>query len=228
MITDIETEVVNLERGRQAAPQIYELLRSRIVTLRLPPGTVLSRSALMEQFGVSQTPIRDALMRLAEEKLVDIFAQHSTSVSRIDVKEARQAHFMRQALELEVVRALCEREDRSFIRPIRHELERQQQMLDQGDLIGFQNCEMDFHHRLCVAAEVPALWALIRSHAGHLDRLRRLYYPSPADSSADHMAVLAAIEARDVGKGQQVLRRHMSRTLVHVEKIRALHPDYLK
>ena len=74
-----------LDRDRQAAPQVFERLRDMIVSLLLPPGSSLSRAALAAQFGVSSTPIRDALMRLEEEGLVDVFPQHATVVSRIDV-----------------------------------------------------------------------------------------------------------------------------------------------
>ena len=97
---------LRLDRSRQAAPQVFELLRERIVALELAPGTVLSRAELAEAFGVSQTPIRDALLRLGEEGLVDIFPQHATVVSRIDVPAAVQAHFLRRAIECEIAQAL--------------------------------------------------------------------------------------------------------------------------
>src|SRR3954468_21526908 len=96
-----------LDRARQAAPQVFERLRNAILALELPPGSPLSRTDLAAQFGVSSTPIRDALMRLEEEGLVDVFPQHATVVSRVDVGRAEQAHFLRQALELEIVRALA-------------------------------------------------------------------------------------------------------------------------
>src|SRR3954468_13916161 len=96
-----------LDRDRQAAPQVFERLRGMIISLQLPPGSPLSRAALAGQFGVSSTPIRDALMRLEEEGLVDVFPQHATVVSRVDVRLAQQAHFLRQAVELEIVRALA-------------------------------------------------------------------------------------------------------------------------
>jgi DNA-binding GntR family transcriptional regulator len=60
-----------LDRDRQAAPQVFERLRGMIISLGLPPGSALSRAELATQFGVSSTPIRDALMRLEEEGLVD-------------------------------------------------------------------------------------------------------------------------------------------------------------
>ncbi len=96
-----------LDRDRQAAPQVFEQLRKLITSLALPPGSPLSRNALAEQFGVSSTPIRDALMRLEEEGLVEVFPQYATVVSRIDIGLAQQAHFLRQALELEIVKGLA-------------------------------------------------------------------------------------------------------------------------
>ena len=67
----------------------------------------MSRAARPRNSASSSTPIRDALMRLEEEGLVDVFPQHATVVSRIDVRLAQQAHFLRQALELEIVKALA-------------------------------------------------------------------------------------------------------------------------
>src|ERR1700682_4037624 len=96
-----------LDRDRQAAPQVFERLRGMIIALDLPPGSPLSRASLATQFGVSSTPIRDALMRLAEEGLVEVFPQYATVVSRIDIGLAQQAHFLRQALELEIVKRLA-------------------------------------------------------------------------------------------------------------------------
>src|SRR6478672_10737029 len=103
-----------LDRARQAAPQVFERLRNAIIALELPPGAPLSRAELAAQFGVSSTPIRDALMRLEEEGLVDVFPQYATVVSRVDVRLAQQAHFLRQAVELEIVRGLAIRHDEAF------------------------------------------------------------------------------------------------------------------
>jgi len=66
------------------------------------------------RFSGRSTPIRDALMRLEEEGLVDVFPQYATVVSRVDVRLAQQAHFLRQAMELEIVRMLALRHDEAF------------------------------------------------------------------------------------------------------------------
>jgi DNA-binding GntR family transcriptional regulator len=59
-----------LDRSRLMAAQVFEILRERIISLELSPGTVLSRAALAEEFRLSSSPIRDALIRLEDEQLV--------------------------------------------------------------------------------------------------------------------------------------------------------------
>ncbi len=64
-----------------AAAQILAELRSAILAMRLPPGTPLVEKTLTERFGVSRTPVREALIRLSQERLVDIFPQAGTFVA---------------------------------------------------------------------------------------------------------------------------------------------------
>ena len=85
------TSAPSRDPSRHAAPQVFDYLRDQIIKLTLPPGAVISRQELQNLFGFSSTPVRDALMRLQEESLVEIFPQHATVVSPIDLKLARQA-----------------------------------------------------------------------------------------------------------------------------------------
>lgn len=222
---------VRLERGRQAAPQVFDVLRERILTLSLAPGTVLSRTALMDEFGLSQTPIRDALMRLAEEGLVEVFPQHATVVSAIDLTLARQAHFLRCSIELEVVRVLALKRERDFVAGLTLNLARQQAAQAVDDVDGFAALDHAFHRDLYETAGVPELWTLVRSRSGHIDRLRRLHLPVPGKTAAivvDHRAVVDAIAAGDPDGAQRAMRRHLSGTLSQIEAIRERHPDYVR
>ncbi|MGV7219287.1 GntR family transcriptional regulator [Bradyrhizobium sp. UFLA05-112] len=219
-----------LDRARQAAPQVFERLRNAILSLDLPPGSPLSRAALAAQFGVSSTPIRDALMRLEEEGLVDVFPQHATVVSRVDVGRAQQAHFLRQALELEIVRLLAENHDESLIIRLDHAIALQQQFAKGGDFESFIAGDNDFHAQLYTAAGKQELWTLVRSRSGHIDRLRRLHLPSPGKAQnivRHHRLITRAIEAGDAVTAQQHLRTHLSGTLSELDRIRARYPEYL-
>jgi GntR family transcriptional regulator, rspAB operon transcriptional repressor len=219
----------SLDRSRQVAPQILETLRTRILALELKPNTVLSRAALQAEFGVSQTPVRDALMKLEQEGLVEVYPQHATLVARIDVQAARQAHFLRLAIELEAVRRLAEHRGDALLADLRR-IVAEQRRLKPGDTEGFAAADRAFHRALYEAAGVPDLWQLVRRHSGHIDRLRLLNLPLPGKMGAivrDHEAIVAAIARRDADAAATALRRHLSGTLSIIDQIRRQHPDYL-
>jgi DNA-binding GntR family transcriptional regulator len=219
-----------LDRDRQAAPQVFERLRNMITSLALPPGSPLSRAALAEQFGVSSTPIRDALMRLEEEGLVDVFPQYATVVSRIDVRLAQQAHFLRQALELEIVRLLAASPNEALSAELNQTIARQQQFAKAGAFEKFMAADNDFHAQLYAAAGKQDLWALVRSRSGHIDRLRRLHLPSPGkaqDIVRHHRLIARSIGAGEPDDAQKHLRAHLSGTLRDLDRIRARYPEYL-
>ena len=219
-----------LDRDRQAAPQVFERLRGMIIALELPPGSPMSRAALAEQFGVSSTPIRDALMRLEEEGLVDVFPQYATVVSRIDVRLAQQAHFLRQAVELEIVRALAIGGDASVIADLHRIIAQQRQFAKSGDFESFMATDNAFHAQLYAATDKQDIWSLVRSRSGHIDRLRRLHLPSPGKAQGivrHHALIVDAIEAGKPDDAQRHLRAHLSGTLSELSRIRTGYPEYL-
>jgi len=219
-----------LDRARQAAPQVFERLRNAIIALELPPGSPLSRAELAAQFGISSTPVRDALMRLEEEGLVDVFPQHATVVSRIDIGRAQQAHFLRQALELEIVGLLADSSDPALVVRLDHAITLQQQFAKAGDFESFMAADNAFHGHLYAAAAKQELWALVRSRSGQIDRLRRLHLPTPGKAQnilRHHRLITRAIEQADPDAARQHLRTHLSGTLSELAKIRARYPEYL-
>lgn len=224
---------LRLDRSRQAAPQIADALRERILALDLPPGTVLARAELAGRFGVSQTPVRDALTQLGAEGLVDIFPQHATIVSRIDVPAALRAHFLRRALELEIVRELAGRKaaDLAVVLPLlQARIAEQKRALAATDYGAFTRADHAFHRELYEAAGLAELWPLIRQNSGHVDRLRRLNLPARGKAQSvlrDHQAIADAIAARKPAAAQEALRTHLAGTLTFVEQVRQRHPDWV-
>lgn len=217
------------DRTRQAAPQVFEWLREAILSLELAPGTALSRVELAERFELSQTPVRDALLQLSQEGLVDIFPQHATLVSRIDIPSATQAHFLRCAIEVEVVRTLALKDDAVLAAKLSAQID-VQAALTIADTEEFIAADRAFHRTMYEAAGVPDLYELVRRRSGHLDRLRWLDLPSPGKAERvvrDHRAIVDAIAARKPDAAQAALRAHLSETLSHVAEIQARHPGYV-
>jgi DNA-binding GntR family transcriptional regulator len=223
---------LKLDRSRQTAPQVFEALRELIVSVTLEPGTVLPRAELAEHYGISQTPIRDALMRLGEDGLVDIFPQHATVVSRIDTTAALQAHFLRRALELEILHTLCALPPdllAGLVQRLQTALRRQREALSPLDVAALSVADQAFHRAMYEAAGVGPLWALVRQRSGHVDRLRRLNLPAKGKAQAivrDHEAILAALSRGDAPAAQAALRQHLSGTLSFVGEIVQRYPAW--
>lgn len=219
------------ERSFGSASHVFDVLRQDIISLALAPGTVLSRTELQMRFGLSSTPVRDALMRLQEEGLVDVFPQHATMVSAIDLRRAQQGQFLRRSVEAEVVRTLASRPDAAVIESLRTLIRRQGAFAELNDQEAFTEADQAFHRTMYEAAEVSELWPLVRRHGGHIDRLRRLHLPVAGkmrEILKAHAAIVDAIESGNPAAAQDALRDHLSRSLDFVDTLRASHPDYFK
>src|SRR5262249_42010036 len=148
----------------------------------------------------------------------------------IDIDRAQQAHFLRQALELEIVRLLATSHDESLIVRLDRAIALQQQFAKAGDFESFMAGGNDFHAQLYFAAAKQELCGLVGSRGGHTDRLRLLHLPSPGKAQnivRHHKLITRAIAEGDAEAAQQHLRMHLSGTLSELTTIRARHPEYL-
>lgn len=212
-----------------AAARVHGALRGRIISLELGPDTTLVRNDIAEAFGVSQSPVREAIQRLEHEGLVISYPQSRTVVSRIDVAHARETQFLRLSVELEVAQTLARGGDPVMLAPATRLLRMQQLAGEDRDIAEFNTLDRLFHLSLFEAAGVRALWHLIADRSGHIDRLRRLNLPDPgkiAEVVRHHEDILAAIASGDRDRTEGAVRTHLSGTLAAVPKIMEQHPHY--
>lgn len=219
-----------LDRARRIVPQIFEYLYDQIISVEIAPGTVLDRIALQERFGVSQTPVRDALMRLEHLGLVSIFPQRATVVERIDLRAAREAHFLRQSVELEALALTTQQRTEDDLREMSDLLHLLQQATTHRNLKEVFRLDSLFHSTFYRIAGVPALFDLIRAQSVHTDRLRKLHLPFQGKQDEiidDHLRIVDAVGKKDVKLAKSALRKHLSGTFSHIDDIRKQYPDYL-
>jgi len=217
-------------RASPAVQRVYGRLRERIISLDLPPNTVLSRASLAREYEVSQTPLREALQKLEAEGLVHIYPQSRTMVSRLVTSEIHEAHFLRVAVETEVMRRLCISCDPAVIKRLQTIVTMQETLArDPEELQSFQKLDDIFHQTLFAAVGQPGLHGLLQSRSGHLNRLRRLDLPGSgkiAHVLQDHRTIIGALEAADPEAAQDAIREHLSQTVKRVEVLRAEKPEY--
>lgn len=224
-------ELWRASRPKGTAESIYSDLKTRILQLHVPPGTALSEPELALGYGVSRTPVREALIRLADEGLVAIVPKSGTTVARIPLDLLPEAILVRQALEEVTTRKAAEAATPSAALELEAALLRQEEVADTGDLEAFHRADEHFHATIATIAGHPGIWTLVERAKMHIDRYRRLTLPQDGRRRLvieQHRAVLDAIRARDPEAAAAAMRRHLQGLEVGLDTVRTSHPDYFE
>lgn len=209
---------------------LYSDLRERIINFDLPPGTILSRDELAKYYGVSQTPVRDALIRLADNDLVTIHPQSKTLVAKIDTQKLVSIHFLRVSVEIEVARTLALSPNAEALRQVQSILKLQTALLGADpDTAMFADLDRQFHQSLFSAAGVEDLFDILTTKLGNLYRCQRLELPRSGkmqDIISAHTAIIEGITGGNPDTAAAAVREHLSGTISRINVIRQEHPEY--
>lgn len=199
-------------RSETAAARIYADLRAELVSLQRRPGDPILEAEIALSYGVSRTPVREAILRLSDEGLVEIFPQSGILVARIPLAALPEAIIIRRSLEETTARMAAERASSSRILGLHSILERQREANLAGDREAFHHADEAFHATIADIAGHPGIWKLILQVKIHVDRFRRLTQPQRGPMIgviAEHEAIAAAIEARDPGAAEAAMAVHL-------------------
>ncbi len=218
-----------LSRGRRGSARqvVHDVLRRRVLSLELPPGAPLSESELAAELGVSRTPVREALILLADEGLVEVVPQAGTRVSRLSVAAVRTAQFVREAVETAGLALAVSRAGAADHRALEELLERQDHARREGDVDAFMALDDAFHARLLEVAGMAGAWSVVDEAKTHLDRARRLSLPGDhrvEDLLAQHRLVARHLRDGRSEAAEATLRAHLRLVLEDLEGARVRHP----
>ena len=163
-----------LSFDRPVGVQIYGFIRDAIVSMELLPGQMISETALADQFGVSRTPVREALIQLANIGFVDVLPQRGTYVSKFSMDKILEARFIREALEVSVVSSLAENVTTEIIQAGEAIIAEQKIAAKDDDALAFQKLDDKFHQTLANFTTYGRVAALIEAEKAHMDRVRNL------------------------------------------------------
>src|ERR1700722_5514965 len=202
-----------IDPRRSLSAQIYELAREAIVSLWLKPGQAISEKEIASQLGVSRTPVREALMRLSDEGLIEVFRQSGTFVSPIKLHDVYEGLLIREALETAVVRQATRKFDRRFESRFEALLARQRQCAERDDYDGFHALDEEFHRTISECSGTPRVWRLIISAKAQLDRVRRLGIRAPGQFQRilqQHESIVAGMKSGDEALAASALQEHLN------------------
>ncbi|SEN24469.1 DNA-binding transcriptional regulator, GntR family [Paracoccus alcaliphilus] len=215
-----------LDAGVAIAPQLYQLLRGRIVRTELLPGEVISETEIARAYQVSRQPVREAFIKLSEAGLVQIRPQRGTMITRISHQAVMDARFVREAIEADVVRMVAENCDG----PIRAELQDQiaaQKRMDDYDNDTFVRLDELFHRTLAEMAGNPYAWRVVEDVKAQMDRVRYLSVQKDHIRTLiiQHARIVDAICTNDVTGAEAAMRAHLREILKSLPEVEKARPE---
>jgi DNA-binding GntR family transcriptional regulator len=229
MISPLSDSISPLARPATVGNKVFDAMRQAIIQLQLRPGDPLSEAEMARQFGVSRQPVREAFIKLAEVGLVEIRPQRGTSVVMISRREVENARFIREAIEVAVVRKAAAEADSRHDGILEALIERQRTANRAGDLAEFLRLDETFHQTLAQAADCERAWRLLENLKAQMDRVRYLSLAdaTPIETLIDqHAAITDSIRRRDPDAAEAGMRRHLSEILTSLPKVAAAHSDW--
>jgi GntR family transcriptional regulator, rspAB operon transcriptional repressor len=216
-------------RAGSASATIYRALRDDILRMRRRPGDPIVEKQIARAYGVSRTPVREAMLKLSDEGLVDIFPQSGTYVARIPVDELPESMAIRRALEegaVKLAAALATVED---IHSLQGSLELQRKAMDKGDWEAFHNADESLHCAIANASGYPRFWEVTQQVKVHIDRFRRLALPEPGRIERvfrEHAAIVEAIADHDPVRAVAAMNTHQASLRENLTMTREASPYY--
>jgi DNA-binding GntR family transcriptional regulator len=179
------------------ADRAYRDLRDRIVTLRLPPGSVLREDELMPELGIGRTPLREAIKRLALENLVAVEPRRGTSVTDVETSDIVHITEVRAELEgqaAELAARRMDEEQRASFERLREELDSFHEA-DQEDLMRNPYLMATLERYFALSLRI---WYLVLTRV-----------PGLGGAVHDQVKLLDALLAHDAGKARDLMREHV-------------------
>lgn len=196
--------------------RVYDALRQAIVTLRLKPGAALSEKEIASRFAVSRQPVREAFIKLAETGLVRVLPQRGTYVVKISVGAVLEARFIREAVEVAVVRRAAESAEPGALAPLADLIARQEEAAAERAHERFQALDDALHRGFAEAIGHRGAWQVVEVVKAQMDRVRFLSLPDATPMPlliAQHRAILAAIRRHEPDAAERAMREHLGEIL---------------
>jgi DNA-binding GntR family transcriptional regulator len=210
--TDLRTAIL---ADSSAGAVAYERLKRMIVTIEIPPGTALSEPALVARLGIGRTPVREALRRLADERLIVIFPRRGLVVAQLGLHEVQQLFEARVAVEGETARLAALRADEGDLATLAELNRAVHAAEDDGSFAAFLEVDQRLHREIARIArntflvEAADRILTLNDWLWHAHMAR--YGIEPSDY-ASHDRIVEAIGRRDPELARAAMAEHIERS----------------
>lgn len=225
-------KVYNDVIGKTNLNYAYNTLKQNILRLDLKPGEEIKDSELQIILRMSRTPIREAILLLKHEGLVETIAQSGTFVSKIDKKKYRDGRLMRICLETKILNLACQDFPQEYLTKLEEILEKQKYVMDMTrDHVEFHRLDIEFHKTIFAGLGYENLFQVAYNGLSDYMRIRELNAVSKINDSFildGHYKIYNIIKDKKCDEIDEVLDEHFSKLDPKVEYFIEEYPCYFK
>lgn len=208
--------------------QLHRFLRTAIIRGELAPGQAISEVEISRRFAISRQPVREAFIKLSEERLVEILPQRGTYIRKISMREVLDARHLREIIEVSIVREVSLNHDAKLIASLRG-LVKAQSKVKSGDSQSFLMLDEEFHKCIALHVERDYAWRITEMIKAQMNRVRFLSFDFATPMSimtAEHAAIIDAIEAEDADLAAQRMEKHLRHIIDSLPVIARHYPEH--
>ena len=198
-----------LMRDEPLHEKAYQRLRSLLVSGRFAPGQTFGETSLAQELGVSRTPVRDALRRLQQDRLITLLPNGSYAVCSPSVKALDEIHACSYHLEALAARGAAAHRTDADLRRMTAINEQMGDACQRGDEPLIRDLDDQFHDAVVEASGNTTLGEIIAWLRGRLLQARNALHKPGTDLLDQHQRIFAAIAAGDCDLAEQVMREHI-------------------
>lgn len=209
---------------------VFRMMYSNIMSLQLVPGTAISEQDISSQLDISRTPVRDAFVRLAQLKLLDIVPQRKTTVSRIHTEQLDDSCFMRQAVECAIIKQACQKFPKTHLKRLENNLAREQQAIANSDNDTLFKLDEVLHKTIFDGCHRGRIWDYLTKTDLNYLRARVLVTMSRVNQMEivfdQHRRIVEAIKNQDEQAALDIMGPHVVRVLPLLKGLKEFYPTY--
>ncbi len=213
----------------------YKVLKDNIMNLHLKPGEKLSELEIGRALNLSRAPVREAIVNLKREKLIEVFPQSGSFISKLDSNLIDEAHFMRNIIEGRVLELICQKDNNEkFIRELENIIHQQKSSyLNDKNIYEFFRLDNKFHQEIYREAGKENIWNSISAISTHYERLRLICAMEREgidEPLKDHQEILAVIRNKPQDREEiyRVVESHLHNFMHMIPVLKLRYPQYFK
>lgn len=207
---------MDIERpaSKMSPEEIYNILKEDILSLKIPPGVLISENDISKRFHISRTPIRAVFLKLSTDKLIEIRPQKGTYVTLLDFELIKQLIYMRTILEISAVSDALEYINHEVIEKLEDNLARQKTFLNNPTKpADFYLIDSELHKVCFELIDKEKLWDIIQDLKVHYTRFRMLDIVVTKKFESlyeEHCTFVSILKNKQINEIRPFFEKHLS------------------